>query len=283
MSGSGRAERRGGGPDDPGAPPTEEAPDQPKGPARILREEVEQGVQELERPGGGLFLSGLSAGLDIGFSLFFIATLLALFPDAPEGMRRVLIAAAYPIGFVFVILGRSELFTEHTTLAVFPVLTGDATVGQLARLWGIVFGANLLGAWGFAVVAVLIGPALGAFDRELLGEIASHAVDHTSTIILASALLAGWLMGLLSWLVASAKDTVSRILFVFLVTGGIGLAGLHHCIVGSVEVMAGVASGAGPGVAEYGRFLVWATLGNAIGGVLFVALIKYGHAVQERA
>jgi formate/nitrite transporter FocA (FNT family) len=41
-------------------------------------------------------------------------------------------------GFLFVILGRSELFTEHTTLAVLPVLDGRASLRQLGRLWGLI-------------------------------------------------------------------------------------------------------------------------------------------------
>ena len=97
--------------------------------------------------------------------------------------------------------------------------------------------------------------------------------------------LAGWLMGLLSWLVSASRDTIGQIFIVALVTTAIGIAHLHHCVVGSAEVLAGVFSGQGVSLAGFARFLALATLGNVVGAVVFVALIKYGHATRtaERA
>jgi formate/nitrite transporter FocA (FNT family) len=89
--------------------------------------------------------------------------------------------------------------------------------------------------------------------------------------------LAGWLMGLLSWLVAASRDTISQIFIIALVTTAIGITHLHHAVVGSAEVLAGVFSGQGATLAGFGKFLLWSTLGNILGGVLFVALIKFGH------
>jgi formate/nitrite transporter FocA (FNT family) len=85
-------------------------------------------------------------------------------------------------------------------------------------------------------------------------------------------------MGLLSWLVAAARDTISQVVLVWLITTVIGLAHLQHVVVGSVEVLAGIFSGQEVTPADYGHFLGWSTLGNAAGGSFFVALIKYGHA-----
>ncbi|HZD04771.1 MAG TPA: formate/nitrite transporter family protein, partial [Longimicrobiales bacterium] len=258
----------------------EEGRDQPKSYGTILEEEIFQGLHELERPPVGLFLSGLSAGLDIGFSVFFMAVLLSLMGgDLADPLTRILLANAYPIGFVFVIVGRSELFTEHTALAVFPVLGGRAGLGRLARLWGIVYVSNLIGAAAFAAMAVWVGPPLGVVSPAAFGGIAGDLVRTDWHVTLASALLAGWMMGLLSWTLSAAQETISRILLVWLVTSGIGLAGLHHCIVGSVEVLAGMFAGY-QDTAQYATFLLWTTLGNALGGVIFVSIIKYSHAVK---
>ena len=84
-------------------------------------------------------------------------------------------------------------------------------------------------------------------------------------------------MGLLAWLVTAARDTIGQIVIILLITAGIALAHLQHSIAGTVEVLAGVLSGDEITWREFGRFLLWATLGNAIGGVVFVALLKYGH------
>ncbi len=255
---------------------------QPKSYKTILDQEIATGLHELRRPARGLFLSGLSAGLDIGFSLFVMAALLTMLGGVLDGAAtRLLVAAAYPVGFVFVTLGRSELFTEHTTLATFPVLARQARLARLARLWGIVYAANLLGALAFALLAVWIGPRLGAIERPVFAVLAHELTDHTWYVILASGVLAGWLMGLLSWLLAASQDTISRILVTFLVTSAIGVAGLHHAIAGSVEVLAGVLTSPYLTVLDYLRFLLWATVGNAVGGVVFVAVVKFSHAREN--
>jgi len=93
-------------------------------------------------------------------------------------------------------------------------------------------------------------------------------------------ILAGWLMGLLSWLVTASRDTISQIFFVWLVTTAIGLSHLHHVIAGTAEVLAGLFAGQGITWADVGRFLFLVTLGNALGGIFFVALLKFGHATQ---
>lgn len=256
---------------------------EPRKPAtRILEQEIEEGLGEIERPAGGLFLSGLSAGLDIGFSLLLMAVTLTAFQgEVSPPLVKVLVANSYAIGFIFVVVGRSELFTEHTTLATLPVLNGQATVRSLMRLWVIVYVSNLLGGTLFALLTTMVAPALGAVDPAAFGEIARHLVDHSWWVILASAVLAGWMMGILSWLVAAARDTISQIFVVWLVTTTIGFIGLHHSIVGTVEVLAGLFAGQGITPADFGHFLLWTTLGNSVGGVVFVAIIKYSHVIRS--
>jgi formate-nitrite transporter family protein len=248
----------------------------------ILKQEIKQGIEESRRSAGGLLVSGISAGLDLGFSVVAIAIVLTLdkgtlLPVA----REILVAAAYTIGFILVILGHSELFTEHTTLAVFPVLNGDTSLGELLRLWLIVYVANLVGAAAIALAIAYVGPGLGIIEAPVLGDMARQVVLHPWQMILASGVLAGWLMGLVSWLVTAARETVSQILIIVLVTGIIGLAHLHHAIAGTTEVLSGLFAGQGIAWGDFGYFLLWATLGNILGGGLLVALIKYGHVSQS--
>lgn len=248
---------------------------------QILLGEIVQGLGELERSATGLLLSGLSAGLDIGLGVLLIATAATLGAgQLPDVAMELLLANLYAVGFIFVVVGRSELFTEHTTLAIFPLLEGSAPVGSVARLWGLIYVSNLVGAAAIAALIVAVGPALGTIEPAVLAELAHHMTDHPASAIALSALLAGWLMGLMSWLATAARETVSQVLLVWLVAASIGLAGLHHCIVGSVEVIAGVLADPTVSVADYGHFLFWTTLGNAVGGVVFVALVKFGHAVR---
>lgn len=261
--------------------PNGETPDKQKPYQDILDQQISEALAELNRPTGGLFLSGLSAGLDIGFGPLLMAVMATLLTGAlGEPVTELLMANIYSIGFIFVILGRSELFTEHTALAVLPVLDRQASLAELGRLWGLVYAGNIVGGVVFAGFASLVGPSTGVVDSAAFAEIASSLTDHSLLVIVASGVFAGWLMGLLSWLVAAAQETISRIVFVWLIASAIGFAHLPHCIAGNVEVLLGLFSSPDITLVDYGRFLLGATIGNVIGGTVFVALLKYGHVVR---
>lgn len=247
--------------------------------ATILQQQIQEGVDELERPPGGLLLSAFSAGLDIGFSVLAIALVGTLAIDqAPDLTTALLRANAYAVGFVLVIFGRSELYTEHTTLAVLPLLDGRTTASRLGRLWGLVLLGNLAGVAVFSAILAITGPALGTVEPRVLTDLASHLLEHDTRVMALSAVLAGWLMGLVSWLVTAGRDTVSQIFFVWLVTSLIGLAELHHCVLGSAELLSAAFMGAPVSPTAAARFLVVTTVGNTVGGCIFVAVVKYGHA-----
>ena len=211
----------------------------------ILRQEISIGTEQLDRSASGLFLSAVSAGLDIGFGPFMVVTVMALAPTETLA-TTVVTAFVYAIGFVIVILGRSELFTEHTTLAVLPVLSTRATIGRLARLWTLVYAGNMVGVVAFSAGAVPLGIGLGLFSEVHAGRLAEHLLGVGWWVMFGSAVAAGWMMGLVSWLVTAARDTVGQLVVILLITGSIALLGLHHSIAGSVEVLLGVFSAAVP-------------------------------------
>jgi formate/nitrite transporter FocA (FNT family) len=182
---------------------------------------------------------------------------------------------------VFVILGRSELFTEHTTLAALPVLDRRSSVSDLGRLWGLVCVGNLLGSGLFAAVAVSLGPALGVVQPAAFTGLSKLITTHPPWVLFAGSILTGWLMGLLAWLVEAAENDGPRVFFVVLVTAGIGIAHLPHPIAGNVKILMGAFIG-GVSVGTYLIFLLTTVLGSAIGGAIFVGLLKYGHVVRSQ-
>ena len=243
----------------------------------VLEQQIAQAEVELKRPALALLLSGLTAGLDLGFGPFAIAVNTTLTRDVlAQPIQALLNANLYALGFIFVVLGRSALFTEHTTSAMQPVLARRNSMSELARLWSLVLIANLAGGALAAAFAVYLGPGLGVIDLATFGELARPMIDKPAGVTLASAIGAGWLMGLLSWLVVAARDTIAQIVLVWATTMVIALGKLHHSIAGSIEVLMGLFAGTGVSGADYGRFLLLAVVGNAIGGSMFVALLKFG-------
>jgi len=253
--------------------------DRPKEVAEILDEQIDTGLKEFKRSNSSLFISAFAGGLEIGFSLLFMSTIFTLFgQDLSPAFLKFSLALCYPIGFIFVIIGRSELYTEHTALAMLPVLSGSVKLKDLFVLWGLVYLGNLIGGYFFSGLLSQVGPVIGFVNAEALYHIAHELVNYDWHVIFLSALLAGWMMGLLGWLVTSSQETTSRIIVIILVTFIIGLTGLHHCIVGSIEVFSGWLSSPDIYFSDYLKFQTWATIGNTIGGAVFVAILKYGHA-----
>ena len=190
---------------------------EPKEVEEILTLQIKTGLKEHHRSVRKLFISSFSAGLEVGFSLFFMAILHTLFYQyINQSVMYLILAMAYPIGFIFVVLGRSELFTEHTTLAVFPVLDRLASLRSLFVVWGVVYTGNLLGGYFFGFISTIMAPALKIISVESFEYLALKMTNHQWWVILGSGVLAGWLMGLLSWMVASSQDSISRIFIVII-------------------------------------------------------------------
>ncbi len=253
----------------------ENAINKPKSATSIYDEQVEEGKTEHKRSSKGLFMSSIAGGMEVGFTLLLAGIMFTMFnKELSESVMHWVLALCYPVGFVFVIIGRSELFTEHTNLAFTPVLNGLVSVKSLLRVWGLVYLGNLIGGYLISFILTILGPSMEIISLSAFYELAHKLVDHPFHIILISSIVAGWLMGLLSWLVSSSQETISRIFMIFLVTSLIGLGGLHHSIVGSIEVFAGLLV-TDITFEQYGFFQLWSTIGNITGGVFFVAILKF--------
>ena len=150
---------------------TEHSPEQPKEPYEIMVEQIDAGLKEYRRSNIGLFISSLSAGLEVGFSILVIGIIYTLFKtEISPGKLYLMMALVYPIGYIFVIIGRSELFTEHTVLATIPVFNGKASLKSLVNLWIIIYAGNLFGGYLLAQL----------FYNLTLAHILFHLIFFTS-------------------------------------------------------------------------------------------------------
>lgn len=239
-----------------------------------------EGEEELKRRAGALFWSALAAGLSMGFSYAGQALLMS---DLPEGPGRHAVASfGYTIGFLIVVLGRQQLFTESTLTAVLPALTHRdlKTWKATARLWAIVAVANLIGTWLFAA-ALVFGKPLPPEAGPALAQLAHESVSHPFWNTLLRSVFAGWLIALMVWLLPSAHT--AKILVIALITWVVALAKLSHIIAGSAEAAYGVMSGAASFGQYFGAFLLPTLIGNMIGGVSLVAILNHAPLSEEVA
>jgi len=244
--------------------------------AQIFTVAKQTGEDELKRSPAGLALSGLAAGLGMGLTgLASASILMSVGPENPAA--HLLASLMYPVGFIVVILGRAQLFTENTLFPVIVVLDTRKHVLITLRLWGIVFVANVVGALLFAALAMLT-PALSPELRDALASLGTHTTSGGADTIFWSGVIGGWIIALMAWMVSAARFSMGQVMLVYLMTFAVGAAGLAHCIAGSGEALAAVLGGQ----ITAGRYLVWlaaATAGNIVGGVLIVSLLNYGQVV----
>jgi formate-nitrite transporter family protein len=255
----------------------EEAEDRASPSGEIVHKAIlKEGEEELARPTSALFWSGLAAGLSMGFSLIGEAVLRAHLPD--ESWRPLVAKFGYSLGFLIVILGRQQLFTENTLTPILPLLDKKegASVGNVLRLWGIVLVANLIGGLALAFV-VARTPALSPATQAACYAIGHEAMMHSFGVVLLKAIFAGWLIALMVWLLPFAET--GRIWVIILLTYVIGVAGFSHSIAGSIEVFVIACVGQKGWLDVLRGFVVPALIGNIIGGVALVAALNHAQVV----
>ncbi len=245
----------------------------------VIHEVVrEEGEAEIRRSVDALAWSGLAAGLSMGFSFLAMSLLRAALPDAP--WRPLLDSFGYSLGFVIVILGRQQLFTESTLTAVLPTLTSRTLRALLAtlRLWGIVLASNLIGTFIFAA---LITPS-GIFSPEVrasLLAVARESISGSFGPTLLKAVFAGWLIALMVWLLPNARS--ARLFVIILLTYIVGIGRFSHIVAGSTDAIFAVFTRQASFVDYLVRFLIPTLIGNTIGGVSLVALLNHAPVAQE--
>lgn len=238
---------------------------------------LKEGEEELARPTSALFWSGLAAGLSMGFSPIMEALISSHLP--PTEWRPLLSKFGYCAGFLIVILGRQQLFTENTLTPVLPLLKNPRAASALnvLRLWTIVLAANLAGAAVMAFVMI----KSSVFEQDTKQEIVRLGLDALAPGALTigiKAVFAGWLIALLIWLLPFAES--ARTLVIIFITYLIGIGHFSHSIAGSIDVFAGAVDGASGWGQAVMTFLMPALAGNIIGGVILVAALNHAQVTS---
>lgn len=235
-----------------------------------------EGEKELQRSPQALAWSGLAAGLSMGFILVAEGLLRSHLPDAP--WRPLVAKLGYTVGFLIVMLGSQQLYTENTLTPIVPLLSrrSGEMLGKVLRLWVIVLVANLVGTIVFAWVlarTTLFDPDV---HQAFLG-VASEAIrgDFATTFI--RAIFAGWLIALMVWMLPGAKGAQFSVIVAM--TYLVGVAGLAHIVAGSTEAAYLVARGAATWGDYFGRFVTPTLIGNTLGGVTLVAALNHAQVV----
>jgi formate/nitrite transporter FocA (FNT family) len=255
----------------------EEADDRSSTTAKVVHEAIRlEGTEELERPASSVGWSGFAAGLTMGCSMLAQGLLQTRLPDAP--WRELVASFGYCLGFLFVTMGRQQLFTETTLTVMLPYLKGTHRMVDVGRYWAIVFVANIVATSLFAA-AVSIPHLFHAEALQSFAKLGIKAVEPGFVGVLIKAVFAGWLIALMVWLMPAAAS--AKFLIIVAVTWLIAVAQFSHVIAGSLEASFAAMNGAITWGDYLIGFLIPAFIGNSIGGVVFVALLNHAQVKAE--
>lgn len=249
-------------------------------PVHVVFETIRlEGEHEISRTPVALAFSGLAAGLSMSFSLMVSGLLRAYLPHAP--WLPLLQNLGYTTGFLIVIMGRQQLFTENTLTPILPMLQKPQLdiIGKVLRLWVIVLAANVVGC---AIMAFLITHT-ATFQPDIkaaFAEIGKETYDGTFAAIFWRAFFGGWLIALMVWLIPTSEGGATAAIIIIL-TYVVGLGHFSHIIAGSVEALYSVFNGDKTGAEFLMQFFVPTLCGNILGGVLLVSLLGFAQVKPD--
>jgi len=247
--------------------------------AAVIHESIRLlGDGELQRGTAALAWSSVAAGLSMGFSPMFKGI---LHSHIPAGTLQFFVEnMGYSIGFLVVILARQQLFTENTLTAVLPVMSEPSIhkLLRLIRLWSVVLCGNLIGVTLFAFGLLHLQLFTASIENSFL-VMGQELMTYPPMEMFTKAILAGWLIATMVWLLPSAPDMKFWIILLF--TYLIGIGGFTHVIVSAEEgvylMMSGKLS-----VVDYAfKLLAPVLLGNIVGGTIIFALINHAQVRSE--
>lgn len=237
---------------------------------------VAEGRNRLDRPLLPLLATGLVGGIDVG-----VGVLAYLVIDRATG-QPLLAAAGFTIGFVALLLARSELFTENFMVPVAARVAGHGSWGQLLRLWVVTLVANLVGGLAMAALVDAAIPGLGVTAARVGRHYATLGISWRSLLL---AVLAGVVITLMTRMQHAADALGPALVAAVAMSFVLVSARLLHSVLDSIFMFAGLLSGRADYTwADWAGILGWAVLGNVLGGVGLVTavrLLRVTHRVQE--
>nr|WP_295661367.1 formate/nitrite transporter family protein [Polymorphobacter sp.] len=249
------------------------------GSAKVVHEVIRiQGDDELNRPALSLLCSGFAAGVGISASLLTEAFLHQRLPDA--SWTPLVTSFGYCVGFVIVILGNLQLFTENTITVVLPVAVKPSlgNFGRLGRLWGLAIVANLAGT---LLVAAMLAHKMIVSPEQLDAAVVVSArlLDNDALTTLLRGIPAGFLVASIAWILPNARG--SEFWVVVMITYVIAIGGFSHVVAGSAEAWLLWLTGKASLGWALGGFIGPALAGNIIGGTGLFAVLAHGQVRDE--
>ena len=246
--------------------------------SEIFKASVEVGQARLQRSWLEMSMSGLIAGMNVTFGIIassYVAGATAPFVGA--NISKIFGALFFPIGFVFLMIGKSELFTENFLVPVSAVIAKRGKITNLLKLWSLTLIGNMAGIFIFAlVIASSLNQLVPSFVVSHIHNVANSYMSKSPFVMVLSAIFAGWLITLMTWLLIASSGTFARIVIIWIVGFLIFLNSFSHIVVASSDILIAINTGSHISYLPWlYRYVPLTIIGNMIGGLFFVTILQY--------
>lgn len=246
----------------------------------IIHDAALIGGRRLRRPFFESAVTGFIGGMSVSFGAVALAWANAA-GGVDSNLGHLLGALAFPVGFIILLVGKSELFTENFFLPVTAVLEREGTPQQLARLWSSTLLFNLIGVLVFAML-ISRPEVLDPGPATVLSHLAEERVGYAVSTAVIKAVFAGWIMTLLTWLLLASEGFTSKLLIIWIMGALIVLGEFNHVIISAAEIWMAILLDADVTVPQwFFRNFLPALVGNLLGGIVFVTLLHYIQAITQ--
>ncbi|WP_226006253.1 formate/nitrite transporter family protein [Natrinema salinisoli] len=242
----------------------------------IFQRIVAAADEEVTSGGRELFFSGLAAGFAITITFLLYATLTASTDGHP-----ILSKVLYPLGFIYIIIGGYQLYTENTLPPVALTLERLASIPALLRHWTIVLAGNFAGG-GLGAIALYYSQVFDDETAVAAMDLAKKGVETPWWTLFSKAAFAGLIVAGVVWIVYASRDTISRLVVVYLAFLSIPLGNLFHVVVSFTEMIYYVLGGNIHPYIGLTQFVLPVLLGNTIGGIVLVTVVNYFQTSEHR-
>jgi len=244
-------------------------------PEQIYERTRQEGKRRLSRPVLELAATAVVGGFDVAIGIaVYGLTAASVAPKGGEGLAHLAGAIGFGIAFVFIVVGRSELFTENFLVPITGLAGDRGSFLKLGELWAVSLVMNIVGGFGLAMILTSEGVLRHGSKHEIL-QLAEHTLHFSPLTAFLSAIVAGALMTVLTWFVEGAAESLGvRITMAWIIGTVLVLGSFNHAIVGVVEMFYGLRFGGPIGWNQLFANLGIAIAGNLVGGLVLVTFAR---------
>ena len=237
----------------------------------VFTKAADKKLAALRRSPAAFFVSSMLAGAYVGIGIILI---FSIGNQTPPEFQKLIMGATFGIALTLVIIAGAELFTGHTMLMALRGYRGLGSVADIGASWGMTWVGNLAGALLLvAVFALAGGGGLLSAPDTLVMTVAAAKMNAPGTALFARAILCNWLVCLAVWMAARVDSDAAKCIVIFWCLLAFIACGFEHSVA-NMTLLGLALAGNHPETVSFAGFawnLLWVTLGNVVGGAVFVA------------